>query len=56
MRSSAVARPGLPRGDEAKRGGGPDRRDLRRIGKPRDMLEPNPHIDTLKLRARNFRD
>jgi error-prone DNA polymerase len=40
------------RGDEAKHGGsGLDSRER----KPRDMYEPDLHIDTLKMRARNFR-
>jgi error-prone DNA polymerase len=44
------------RGDEAKHGGhGPDSRDPRPITRPRDMYEPDLHIDTLKLKARNFR-
>jgi error-prone DNA polymerase len=44
------------RGDEAKHGGsGPDSRDPRPIAKPRDMYEPDLHIDTLKPKARNFR-
>ena len=44
------------RGDEAKHGGsGPDSRDPRPVTKPRDMYEPDLHIDTLKLKARNFR-
>jgi error-prone DNA polymerase len=44
------------RGDEAKHGGsGPDSRDPRPITKPRDMYEPDLHIDTLRLKARNFR-
>jgi error-prone DNA polymerase len=44
------------RGDEAKHGGhGPDSRDSRPITKPRDMYVPDLHIDTIKLKARNFR-
>jgi error-prone DNA polymerase len=44
------------RGDEAKHGGhGPDSRDPRPVTKPRDMYEPDLHIDTIKLKARNFR-
>ena len=44
------------RGDEARHGShGPDRRDPRPITRPRDMYEPDLHIDTLKLKARNFR-
>jgi hypothetical protein len=36
-------------------GSGPDSRDSRPIAKPRDMYQPNLLIDTLKLKARNFR-
>jgi error-prone DNA polymerase len=44
------------RGDEAKHGGhGPESRDPRPIAKPRDMYVPDLHIDTIKLKARNFR-
>lgn len=44
------------RGDEAKHGGsGSDSREPKPITKPRDMYVPDLHIDTLKLRARNFR-
>jgi error-prone DNA polymerase len=45
------------RGDEAKRGGsGLDRREPKAaMIKPRDMYEPDLHIDTLRLKARNFR-
>jgi error-prone DNA polymerase len=45
------------RGDEAKHGGhGPDSREPRPLPlRPRDMYEPDLHIDTLKLKARNFR-
>ena len=44
------------RGDEARHGGhGPDSRDPTPITRPRDMYEPDLHIDTLKLKARNFR-
>jgi error-prone DNA polymerase len=44
------------RGDEAKHGGhGPDSRDPKPITKPRDMYKPDLHIDTLKVKARNFR-
>jgi error-prone DNA polymerase len=44
------------RGDEAKGGGsGPDSRDPKpQIIRPRDMYEPDLHIDTLKVKARNF--
>jgi error-prone DNA polymerase len=44
------------RGDEAKRGGsGDDSREPKVISRPRDMYEPDLHIDTLKVKARNFR-
>jgi error-prone DNA polymerase len=44
------------RGDEAKHGGrGLDSRDPRPVNKPRDMYVPDLHIDTIKLKARNFR-
>ncbi len=43
------------RGDDAKRGGsGLDSRERKPPIKPRDMYEPDLHIDTLKVRARNF--
>jgi error-prone DNA polymerase len=45
------------RGDEAKHGGsGLDSREPKHpIIQPRDMYTPDLHIDTLKVRARNFR-
>ena len=45
------------RGDEAKHGGsGFDSRQPKHLGMtPRDMYEPDLHIDTLKIQARNFR-
>jgi error-prone DNA polymerase len=44
------------RGDDAKHGGsGLDSREPKPPIKPRDMYEPDLHIDTLKVRARNFR-
>jgi error-prone DNA polymerase len=44
------------RGDEAKHGGsGSDSREPKPINKPRDMYTPDLHIDTIKLKARNFR-
>jgi len=45
------------RGDEAKHGGsGLDSREPKpAVNKPRDMYVPDLHIDTLKLKARNFR-
>ncbi|MCC8978911.1 error-prone DNA polymerase [Bradyrhizobium acaciae] len=44
------------RGDEAKHGGsGMDSREPKApIIRPRDMYEPDLHIDTLKIKARNF--
>jgi error-prone DNA polymerase len=44
-------------GDEAKHGGsGLDSREPKPpVHKPRDMYVPDLHIDTLKLKARNFR-
>jgi error-prone DNA polymerase len=45
------------RGDEAKHGGGDmDRREPKHLPvRPRDIYEPDLHIDTLKVIARNFR-
>jgi error-prone DNA polymerase len=44
------------RADDPKRGGsGEDSRDPKPITRPRDMYEPDLHIDTLKVKARNFR-
>jgi error-prone DNA polymerase len=45
------------RGDDAKRGGSAldSREPKAAMVKPRDMYEPDLHIDTLKLKARNFR-
>jgi error-prone DNA polymerase len=44
------------RGDEARTGGsGLDSREPKPIARPRDMYEPDLHIDTLKVQARNFR-
>ena len=44
----------LGRGDQAKTGGGPDPRDgLGR--KPRDIYIPDLHIDTIKVKTRDFR-
>jgi error-prone DNA polymerase len=43
------------RGDEFAHGGGPDTRDVRKpVLQPRDMFTPDLHIDTLKVKARNF--
>jgi error-prone DNA polymerase len=41
------------RGDEAKHAS--HSRDPRPIAKPRDIYVPDLHIDTIKLKARNFR-
>jgi error-prone DNA polymerase len=44
------------RGDEAKHGGhGLDSREHKPLTKPRDIYVPDLHIDTLKVKARNFR-
>jgi error-prone DNA polymerase len=44
------------RGDNTKQGGsGEDSRDPKPISRPRDMYEPDLHVDTLKVKARNFR-
>ncbi len=44
------------RGDDAKDGGsGLDSREPKPPVRPRDMYEPDLHIDSLKIRARNFR-
>jgi error-prone DNA polymerase len=45
------------RGDEAKhsRSGLDSREPKVPLSKPRDMYEPNLHVDSLKVRARNFR-
>ena len=44
------------RADDAKRSGSDeDSRDPKPITRPRDMYEPDLHIDTLKVKARNFR-
>jgi error-prone DNA polymerase len=43
------------RGDDAKHGGsGLDSREPKPPVRPRDIYEPDLHIDTLKVRARNF--
>nr|WP_172694564.1 error-prone DNA polymerase [Rhizobium rhizogenes]QCL10734.1 DNA polymerase III, alpha subunit [Rhizobium rhizogenes] len=43
------------RGDEFAHGGGPDPRDKPKpIARPRDMFTRDIHIDTLKVKARNF--
>lgn len=45
------------RGDEAKTGdsGGDSREPKQPITKPRNMYVPDLHIDTLKVKTRNFR-
>jgi error-prone DNA polymerase len=44
------------RGDEARHGGGSDSREGKPLQpKPRDIYVPDLHIDTLKLKSRNFR-
>jgi error-prone DNA polymerase len=44
------------RGDDAKGGGGPDKREIGKVGpNPRDIYVPDLHIDSIKLKARNFR-
>jgi error-prone DNA polymerase len=43
------------RGDEARHPGGPDPRGAVPIKKVRDIYNPNLHIDTLSVKARNFR-
>ena len=44
------------RGDEAKHCGGSDSRDGQALSpKPRDIYVADVYIDTLKLKARNFR-
>jgi error-prone DNA polymerase len=43
------------RGDEFAHGGGPDPRDApKKVASPRDMFVRDLHIDTLKVKARNF--
>ena len=45
----------LSRGDEAKGGGsGPDSRAPRPITRPRDMYEPDLHIDTPEAEGEEF--
>ena len=43
------------RGDEARHPGGPDPRGAIPIKKVRDIYIPDLHIDTLNVKARNFR-
>jgi error-prone DNA polymerase len=44
------------RGDEARHGGGSDSCEGKPLQpKPRDIYVPDLHIDTLKLKSRNFR-
>ena len=43
------------RGDEFAHGGGPDPRDRPKpVPEPRDIFVRDLHIDTLKVKARNF--
>lgn len=43
------------RGDEFARGGGPDPRDQPKpVIAARDLFVPDLHIDTLKVKSRNF--
>ena len=43
------------RGDQARHPGGPDPREAIPIKKVRDIYIPDLHIDTLNVKARNFR-
>jgi error-prone DNA polymerase len=43
------------RGDEARHPGGPDPRGALPIKKVRDIYIPDLHIDTLSVKARNFK-
>jgi len=43
------------RGDQARHPGGPDPREAIPIRKVRDIYVPDLHIDTLSVKARNFR-
>jgi hypothetical protein len=44
------------RGDEARTGGsGIDSRDPKALIRPRDLYEPDLRVETLKVKARNFR-
>ena len=43
------------RGDEFAHGGGPDPRDdPRPVPRAKEMFDPDLHIETLKVKARNF--
>jgi len=42
------------RGDEFAHGGGPDSRERPKPVVPRDLFTPDLHINTLKVKARNF--
>jgi error-prone DNA polymerase len=43
------------RGDQVRTGGGPDPRDLPPKGlRTRDIYVPDLHIDTIKVKSRNF--
>ena len=53
-RDAAVSLP-HSRGDQAKGGGGPDPRELPPKGlRTRDIYTPDLHIDTIKVKTRNF--
>jgi error-prone DNA polymerase len=43
------------RGDQARHPGGPDPRETQDLRKVRDIYIPDLHIDTLNVKARNFR-
>ena len=43
------------RGDEVLHGGGPDQRSLDPVIKPRDIFIPDLHIDSIKVKTRDFR-
>lgn len=42
------------RGDEFAHGGGPERDNPKPAIQPRDIFIPDLHIDSLKVKARNF--
>jgi len=53
---SSIAIVSVPAGrGEARRPGGIDHRDTEQLRKARDIFVPNLHIDTLAVKARNFR-
>jgi error-prone DNA polymerase len=43
------------RGDQARHPGGPDPRERQAVIKPRDIYISDLHIDTLRVKARDFR-